>query len=107
MGVVLREPPCRAGRVTSPQFPRRAHTVRGGTVTPAQFWALTQIARTSEPSREAARLVLVEGRSVAQAVEATGVLQPSVSRLVIRLRRAHDLLSDAYSPPERRSPVRI
>lgn len=92
--------------MTSPQFPRRAHTLRGGIVTPAQFWALTQIARTSEPSREAARLVLVEGRTTVAAVAATGVLQPSVSRLVIRLRRAHDLLAEAYGPPERRSPGR-
>ena len=71
--------------------------VRGGTVTPAQFWALTQIARTSEPSREAARLVLVEGRTTVAAAEATSVLQPSVSRLVSRLRRAHALLADAYA----------
>lgn len=77
--------------------------VRGGTVTPAQFWALAQIARTSEPSREAARLVLVEGRTTVAAATATGVLQPSVARLVGRLRRAHVLLSDAYRLPERRS----
>ena len=84
--------------MTRPQFPRRARTLApGALMTPAQFWALAQIARTSEPSREAARLVLVDGHTVADAVAATGVLQPSVSRLVGRLRRAHALLADAYA----------
>ena len=93
--------------MTSPQFPRRARTLApGATMTPAQFWALCQIARTSEPSREAARLVLVEGRTTVDAAAWTGVLQPSVARLVSRLRRAHALLSDAYVTPERRSPAR-
>lgn len=83
---------------SSPQFPRRARTLApGATLTPAQFWALAQVARTSEPSREAARLVLVEGRTTVSAAAATGVLQPSVARLVGRLRRAHMLLADAYS----------
>lgn len=82
---------------SSPQFPRRARTLApGALMTPAQFWAICQIARTSEPSREAARLVLVEGRTTVAAAEATGVLQPSVARLVGRLRRAHALLADAY-----------
>lgn len=84
--------------MTRPQFPRRARTLApGALMTPAQFWALTQVARTVEPSREAARLVLVEGRTTVAASAATGVLQPSVSRLVGRLRRAHVLLSDAYA----------
>lgn len=93
--------------MTSTQFPRRARTLApGATMTPAQFWALTQIARTSEPSREAARLVLVEGRTTVAAAIATGVLQPSVARLVGRLRRAHVLLAGAYRPPERLPPAR-
>jgi len=66
-------------------------------MTPAQFWSVCQIARTSEPSREAARLVLVEGRTTVDAAARTGVLQPSVARLVGRLRRAHVLLAEAYS----------
>lgn len=83
--------------MTRPTFPKRARTLKpGATMTGAHFWALCQIARTSEPSRTAARLVLVDGRSVAEAVAQTGVLQPSVSRLVGRLRRAHALLADAY-----------
>ncbi len=89
--------------MTPPQFPRRAHTRAGGLLTPAQFRAICQIARTSDPSREAARLVLVDGRTVTEAVAATGVLPPSVSRLVGRLTRAHALLADAYSPPAPRS----
>ena len=93
--------------MTSPQFPRRARTLAPGAImTPAQFWALAQIVRTSEPSREAARLVLVEGRTTVAAAAATGVLQPSVARLVGRLRHAHVLLAGAYGPPERRSPAR-
>lgn len=83
---------------SSPQFPRRARTLApGATMTPAQFWSVCQITRTSEPSREAARLVLVEGRTTVAAAAATGVLQPSVARLVGRLRRAHALLTEAYS----------
>lgn len=93
--------------MTSPQFSRRARTLApGATMTPAQFWALAQIARTSEPSREAARMVLVDGRTPSEAAAQTGTLLPSVSRLVSRLRRAHRLLADAYGPPERRSPPR-
>lgn len=89
--------------MTLPQFPRRAHVRAGGILPPAQFWAICQIARTSDPSREAARLVLVEGRPPVEAAAATGVILQSLSRLVARLRRAHDLLADAYSPPKRRS----
>lgn len=85
--------------MTSPQFPRRAHQRAGGILTPAQFWAICQIARTSDPSREAARLVLVEGRSQVDARSITGVEQPSISRLVGRLLRAHNLIADAYRQP--------
>lgn len=83
--------------MTSPQFPRRARTlVPGATLTPAQFWALAHLMRTSEPSREAARMVLVDGCTVTGAAAATNVLQPSVSRLVGRFKRAHALVASAY-----------
>ena len=82
--------------MTSVQFPRRARQLTAGELTPAQFWAICQIARTSEPSRTAARLVLVDGRTPTDAAAHTGTLLPSVSRLVGRLRRAHRLLADAY-----------
>ena len=83
--------------MTRPAFPKRARTLKpGATMTGAHFWALCQIARTSEPGRTAAKMVLVDAKSVTEAVEATGVLQPSVSRLTARLRRAHELMMEAY-----------
>lgn len=75
-------------------------------MTPAQFWAICQISRTSEPSRSAARMVLVDGKTTVEAAAETGTLQPSVARLVGRLRRAHELLAEAYGPQEPRSAAR-
>jgi hypothetical protein len=66
-------------------------------MTPAQFWALAQIARTSEPTRSAARMVLVDGIAPSVAAEAAEISRQSCSNAVGRLRRAHALLADAYA----------
>lgn len=63
---------------------------------PKQFETLAVLLRSTDPSKEAARLVLVEGKSVKDAVAATGVLQPAVSRSVARYREKHRLIVDGY-----------
>ncbi len=63
---------------------------------PKQFATLAKLLRSTDPSKEAARLVLVEGRSVMDAVAATGVLQPVVSRSIARYREKHRLIVEGY-----------
>lgn len=77
--------------MSTPKPPRRK-----GAFSAREFDAIVQVARTSEPSRTAARMVLVDGYSVSEAARVTGLLRPSVSRSVNRLRRRHALLSAAY-----------
>jgi hypothetical protein len=64
---------------------------------PGQFETLAKVLRSHGPSKEAVRLVLVEGQSIKEAVGATGTLQPVVSRSVARYRAMHMLISDGYS----------
>lgn len=61
-----------------------------------RFETLATLLCASGPSKEAARLVLVEGKTVMEAVAATGVLQPAVSRLVARYREKHRLFVAGY-----------
>lgn len=61
-----------------------------------RFETLATLLRANGPSKEAARLVLVEGKSIKDAVAATGVLQPAVSRSVARYREKHRLIVDGY-----------
>lgn len=63
---------------------------------PQQFETLAKVLRAAGPSKEAARLVLVEGKSVTDAVAQTGVLQPAVSRSVARYREKHRLIVEGY-----------
>lgn len=65
-------------------------------LTPAQFDLVARLLQSKEPARTAGRLVLVDGKSVSEAVAATGVLQPSVSRLVRRCRETHLAILHAY-----------
>lgn len=65
-------------------------------LTKAQFDLVAKLLQSKEPARTAGRLVLVDGKSVSEAVVATGVLQPSVSRLVRRCREAHADILNAY-----------
>jgi len=61
-----------------------------------QFETLAKLLRSDGPSKEAARLVLVEGKTVMEAVAATGALQPNVSRSVARFREKHRLIAEGY-----------
>ena len=87
--------------MTRPQFPRRAHQVAGGEMTPAQFHAVAELIGSRDPARAAARLVLVEGVHPAEAAERAGVSRTSAYNAAARVRRAHELVQAAYSPPER------
>lgn len=57
------------------------------------FDALCSLIRVrSSPSREAARLVLVEGVSRSEAAQQTGITDAGVSNLLTRLKRAKELV---------------
>lgn len=62
-------------------------------MTPEQFDALAQLLRLqpTSPSREAARLVLVEGVTGVEAARRLGLTQPAVSRAVSSCRRGMEL----------------
>lgn len=60
-------------------------------MTPQQFDALARLIRMRGASREAARLVLVEGASMLSAATATGITVAGASNAVQRARRARDL----------------
>lgn len=62
----------------------------------AQFELIAKLLQSKEPATGAARLVLVEGKTVAEAVRLTGVLQPSVSRLVKRCKATDEAIRNAY-----------
>ncbi len=64
---------------------------------PVEFDVVAKLLQAKEPARTAARLVLVEGKAVKDAVAATGVLQPSVSRAVRRCRETHAFILTAYA----------
>lgn len=76
-----------------------AGTADAAELNPQQFDTLAKILRSSGPSREAARLVLVEGQAVKDAVVTTSVLQPVVSRSVARYRAMHRLIAEGYGLP--------
>lgn len=62
------------------------------TLKPEAFDALCSLIRVqSGPSREAARLVLVEGVVRTQAAQQTGITVAGVSNLLTRLKRAKEL----------------
>lgn len=66
-------------------------------MTPDQFEVVARLLQTKEPARTAARLVLIDGKRVTAAADQTGVLQPSVSRAVRRIRVQHEVLLAVYS----------
>lgn len=63
-------------------------------MTPAQFDCCTTGA--SKKGAEAARLVLVEGLSIAEASERTGIKPQSVSNALTRIRRVDAQIRAAY-----------
>lgn len=83
--------------MTSSQFTRRSRqTAPGGLMTPAQFYVVARLIRSSEPAREAARLVLVDGLAPGVAALQAGVSPQSVSNATGRVKRAHAAILEAY-----------
>lgn len=65
-------------------------------MTADQFAALAHLARLQQsPSREAARLVLVDGLTVKDAAAHVGISVPGANQAVLRCRRALELARDA------------
>ena len=67
-------------------------------MTPAQFDAVAKLLRLRDPSREAARLVLVDGLAGVAAAAATGVSAQGVSNALQRVRAGLVLAKIAASP---------
>lgn len=69
-------------------------------MTPEAFAALTKLLRmTGAPSIEAARLVLVEGKTQKEAAQATGLTAPGVSQAVRKCRAGLELARTAAGLP--------
>ncbi len=66
-------------------------------LTPAEFAVVAKALQSKEPATTAARLVLVDGRAIKEAVAATGCLQPAVSRIVRRCREMHEFILSGYA----------
>ena len=65
-------------------------------MTPTQFDAVARLLRSHGASREAARLVLLEGLSRKEAATHTGLAGPSVSGAVKRFKEAAHLIVEAF-----------
>jgi len=61
-----------------------------------QFEVLVKILRSKDPAKKAARMVLVDGRAIKDAVAETRMHQPSVSKTVKRFREKHRMIVSAY-----------
>lgn len=61
-----------------------------------EFEVVAKVLRSEEPGKTAVRMVLVEGRSISEAVAATALLQPSVSRSIKRFRATHNQILEGY-----------
>lgn len=72
-------------------------TVCSKEMTEKQFEAVARLLRMSKPDiKEAARLVLVDGRSRLEATEITGKTGPAISNALRRCRKTHQIIVDAY-----------
>lgn len=70
-------------------------------LTKKEFEVIAKLLQSKEPAKTAAKLVLVDGNAIAEAVVKTRVLQPSVSRAVRRCRETHAFILTAYSRREK------
>lgn len=68
-------------------------------MTRQQFEALAQLIRMRGASRDAARLVLVDGAGLQAAATATGITAGGASNAVQRVRRAIELAAIAAGAP--------
>ena len=66
-----------------------------------RFEFLARKLRSKEPAVSAARLVLIHGLSIADAVQATGIMQPSLSRSVKSFRELDAEIQKYYGPPRK------
>lgn len=66
-------------------------------LTADQYEAIATLLRMRDPSREAARLVLVDGMRPADAARTTGLTPQAVGNAVSRVRRGLDLAVAATS----------
>ena len=66
-------------------------------LTRKEFAVVAKVLRSEPPAKDAAFLVLVQGKAVKDAVAATGMLQPAVSRTVKRYRDAHNAILIGYA----------
>lgn len=83
-------------RVVKPLPPARTNSSKTGQLTPHRFHVLATLLRSPELVKKAAWIVLVEGGTVTDAVSATGLLQPSVSRTIKRYLEKHALIQEGY-----------
>ena len=65
-----------------------------------QFDALTKLIRSRDPSREGARLVLVEGLTRKAAAERLGIAGETISKSVRRIREADGIIRNGYGLPK-------
>lgn len=72
-------------------------------LTATEFDVVAKLLQSKEPAKTAARMVLVEGVSPAEAARVAGVLPPSVSRAVRRCRETHDFILSAYAKRKART----
>lgn len=72
-------------------------------LTAAEFDVVAKLLQSKEPAKTAARLVLVEGQSSADAARQAGVLPPSVSRVVRRCRETHEFILTGYAKRKERA----
>lgn len=65
-------------------------------LTSRQFELIAALIRSKGPTRAAARLVLVDGKSNQDAIAATGLSGQSVSNTLGRFRQAHRAICEVY-----------
>lgn len=66
-------------------------------MTPEQFQALAHLIRSREPATSAARRVLLDGISQAEAAREFSLGPNNVWNTVNRFRRAHELIQSVYN----------
>lgn len=66
-------------------------------LTRKEFEVIAKVMQSEPPAKDAAFLVLVKGKAVKDAVTATGMLQPAVSRTIRRYRDWHTAILVGYA----------
>lgn len=83
---------------TAPSKPApKSRAATPGELTAGEFKVIAKIMQSEPPAKDAAYLVLVEGKAIKDAVLATGMLQPAVSRTVKRYRDWNKTVLTGYA----------